>query len=511
MDLGSILTLADSGLANVNRGLVVVGQNVANAGTPGWAREVSQQQSLTSGGLGMGVRTLPTQRQLDTVLQAAVFAQNATAAGLQTRQTALSGIDQVQGTVAAGNDLGSLLGKLQDSFSTLLTDPANQTQQQAVVGAAGSLARQINALAGAVGQARQTAQDQAVSDVATLNATLSQIGQLSDQIVSLQAAGQSTADLQNQRDAVVSQLGALLPVRALSQANGDVQLVTSSGLNLPIHGASNPFQLAAATLGPGVTYPASAAVPALTLGGHDVTGQLGGSGQLAADFTLRDTTLPAYQGTLDEFAHTLATRFDQQGLTLFTDGGASVPAATGPLAQSGYVGFAQSITVNPAVVAQPSLVRDGSHAVTGSPTGASAFTPNPAGGPAGFTDLISRVLNYALGANAQAGVAQAAPATTGLGPAGDQSAGFLAPADLAGFATALVGGMSGDSSQASTDLTAAQSLQTALQSKLNNSSGVSVDTEMSTMIQLQNAYGANAKIISSVQTMWDTLIAMVIQ
>ena len=39
-------------------------------------------------------------RDVDTALQAEVFSQNATVAGLQTRQTALQAIDAVQGTPA---------------------------------------------------------------------------------------------------------------------------------------------------------------------------------------------------------------------------------------------------------------------------------------------------------------------------------------------------------------------------------------------------------------------------
>ncbi len=154
-------------------------------------------------------------------------------------------------------------------------------------------------------------------------------------------------------------------------------------------------------------------------------------------------------------------------------------------------------------------MRDGTHAVAGSPTGASAFTPNPPGGPAGFSGMIARVLDFALGSQAQPGVAQAAPAATGLGPGGDQNAGFSPPRDLGGFATALVGSMSQTTSAVSTALTSAQALQTGLQARLSSSSGVSIDTEMSNMIELQNAYGANAKIITAVQSMWATLLQMV--
>ena len=509
MDLNASLAIADSGLLTINRALGVVGQNIANAGTANWSAEVATQESLTAGGQGFGVLSLPTRRTLDWQLQSGVFAQNAAVSGLQTRQAALSGIDQVQGAVGAGTDLASLLGKLQDAFSTLGTDPSNQTQQQAVAAAAGNVASQINALAGAVGQARQGAQDSAVSEVSALNTALGAVGGLNAQIVSLQAQGQSVADLQNQRDAVVAQISQLLPVKQIAQADGSVLLVSSGGLTLPTQQGAAPFSLAPATTGPNATYPSDPAVPGVMLGGVDVTRQIGGSGQLGANLTLRDGTLPAVQGGLDEFSETLATRFDQQGLTLFTNPAGVVPAATGPGTQSGYVGFAQTIAVNPAVAAQPSLVRDGTHAVAGSASGASAFTPNPPGGPAGFTGMIQRVLDFALSGQAQAGVAQTAPAGSGLGPGGDQNAGFAPPADLAGFAADLVGSMSQTTSAAGSALASAQALQTGLQSRLSSSSGVSVDTEMSNMIQLQNAYGANAKVVTTVQAMWTALLAMI--
>ncbi len=178
-------------------------------------------------------------------------------------------------------------------------------------------------------------------------------------------------------------------------------------------------------------------------------------------------------------------------------------------AQSGYVGFAASIGVNPAVQATPSLVRDGTQAVAGSPTGASAFTPNPAGGPAGFTTLITRVLDYALGTQAQSGVAQPAFNTAGLGPAGPLSSPYAGAGALGALATAMVGAQSQDSAATTGQLGTEQAVQTTLQSKLSAESGVSIDTEMSTMVQLQNAYGASARLISAAQAMWTQLLTAV--
>ncbi len=58
-------------------------------------------------------------------------------------------------------------------------------------------------------------------------------------------------------------------------------------------------------------------------------------------------------------------------------------------------------------------------------------------------------------------------------------------------------------------MTSGQALQSSLQTKLASETGVSVDAELSNMLVLQNAYGANAKIISAAQTMWTALLAAV--
>ena len=91
-----------------------------------------------------------------------MFSQNATVAGLQTRQTRLQSIDAVQGTPGQGGDIASLLGNLQDQFSTLLNNPDSQPQQSQVVSAATTLAQGINALSDAYTAQRQTAQDNIV-------------------------------------------------------------------------------------------------------------------------------------------------------------------------------------------------------------------------------------------------------------------------------------------------------------------------------------------------------------
>ena len=50
---------------------------------------------------------------------------------------------------------------------------------------------------------------------------------------------------------------------------------------------------------------------------------------------------------------------------------------------------------------------------------------------------------------------------------------------------------------------------TALQQRFNDQSGVNIDTEMSNLITLQNAYSANARVMSTVQQMMSALLQAV--
>ena len=503
MGLDAALSIASGGLANINAHFALISQNVANAATPGYATEIGNQQALTADGIGLGVRTNAATLQIDLALQASVVQQNATVTGLQTTQTSLQAIDSVLGAPGSGNDLSSLLGNLQNSFSTLLTDPSNQTQQSAVVSSANTLAHGINGLSAAYTAQRQAAQNDLGSAVNTLNSTLSTIGELSNQIMALKPTNQSTADLQNQRNAAVQTLSQLLNVKTVEQPNGGLQIFTASGLTLPTTGGNAAFSMPSAST-PAGSYYHGGGIPGITLGGADVTSQMIG-GQIGADITLRDNTLPTAQAELDEFSQGLSSRFAGQGLTLFTDASGSVPASGGTPAQAGYVGYAGTIQVNPAVTADPSLVRDGTNAIAGT-----GFTPNPATGPAGFTALITNVVNYTFGTQVQGGINQPAMNTNGLGASGNLTAPFGgAGVSLGDFATSLVSSQAQLSATATSHLTTEQALQTSLNTKLTATSGVNMDTELSQMLALQNAYGANARIINAVQSMFSQLLQAV--
>lgn len=164
---------------------------------------------------------------------------------------------------------------------------------------------------------------------------------------------------------------------------------------------------------------------------------------------------------------------------LFTDGTSLYTSAfTG--AGSQMTGYAGRITVNPALVTNPAnfTVYSNSPATAAGDTTRSDFL---------YSQLTTASFNY----SPQTGLGSTASPFTGT---------------ITGFMQQFL------SQQANTASTATQLQQgqdvvvSTLQQKFNSVAGVSIDTEMSNLIALQNAYAANAHVMSVVQSMMNTLI-----
>jgi flagellar hook-associated protein 1 FlgK len=293
-----------------------------------------------------------------------------------------------------------------------------------------------------------------VQDATTANQTLKTIGGLSDQIIKAQARGESTADLENQRDAQMRSLTELTGARFVKKPDGDL-IAYAGNTELPLRASSGPFSLGNANIGAGTP---QSAIPQLMLNGAAVSGI---GGRIGANLTLRDTTVPSMQAGLDGFSQALASGFSAQGLALFTDGSGAVPAS-GPAA----AGFSATIQVSSAVAAAPSMTRDGTAAA----------------GAAGSTTLIDNVLTNVF--------------ASGSG-------------SLTGQVTDLISGYATQAANAASTADTSTALRTSLDSKLSAETGVSVDSEMTFMLGLQSAYAANAKIVQATQELWTQTLEMV--
>jgi flagellar hook-associated protein 1 FlgK len=164
-------------------------------------------------------------------------------------------------------------------------------------------------------------------------------------------------------------------------------------------------------------------------------------------------------------------------LPLFLDGNNPI---TGALIAGGSqtTGLAGRITVNSAVVAAPgSLVSYASNTTAGDST-----RPN-------------FILNQLT-----TGTQTYSPAT-GIGSTQAPFTGTLGD-----YMSTIVNQQSQAATSASNLQQGQDTVLTALQQRFNSQSGVSIDTELSNLIALQNAYGANARVMTTIQQMMTTLL-----
>ncbi|MEN3346802.1 MAG: flagellar hook-associated protein 1 [Bradyrhizobium sp.] len=166
-------------------------------------------------------------------------------------------------------------------------------------------------------------------------------------------------------------------------------------------------------------------------------------------------------------------------LPLFTDNGGLF---TGAINASGsqITGLAARISVNTALVGDPSRMV--------------IFSTNPQT-PAGDTTRANLILNQLSTAS------YSYSPQTGLGTTGAPFTGTLL-----NFAKQFIS-QQGEAATAAKQLADGQDVVlNTLQSKMDSVSGVNMDEEMAHLLALQNAYSANARVMSSIKQMYDTLL-----
>lgn len=500
MGLNSALSIATSGLNAVQNAMAVASNNISNAGTSGYIKENANVQSSVSTNRGSGVRTAVTTLATNEQVQKALYAQNSEVAAYTATSNSLSNITALQGSTSAtsgsSGTLSDQLGNLQSALTSLTSTPDSASAQSTVISAATSFAQSVNNLSSAYQTQRQTAQNAVVSSVSDINTDLTTIGSLSTKIMNLKSTGQDTAALENQRYTALSSLSSEISVSWSESANGDMTISTADGVTLPTRDTSSangatisstwPLSTSSAQISVSTTYPGTSSsntIPAITLNGRDITTHLTG-GTLGANITLRDTTLPTMQAQLDSLTSTVATRFSDQGMPLFTSGsGGDVPGTSQTdLTPAGSVGFSQEMSVSSTYSDDPSKLLDNSTS---------------------GTQTVLNVLNNSFGSSGTP-----APSTN-LGMTGNLSTGYTGNQGIISLATSLTANQAATASNASSGLSLSQTTQTSLTSNLSGTSTVSVDTEMANVVTLQNAYAANAKVVSTVQTMFSALLSAI--
>lgn len=484
MSLSASLANALSGLTATARRAEVVSSNVANAMTEGYARRELQVTARSLGGAGAGVAVIGVSRQINASVLSDRRLADAEAGNAAARAEFLARIEELIGMPGDGASLTDRVATLESSLVSASGRPDSQARLQSVLAAAQSLVDHLAGLSDVVQAARGEADDAIATEVSVLNDSLVQIDRLNADIVAQRAAGRDASALMDQRQTLVDRVAKIVPVREAAREHGQIALFTTGGAILlegnPAVIGFSPVGVITADMSLG-----SGALSGLTINGQPVPsgedGVLSG-GKLAAKFAVRDDLAPALQAGLDALARDLMERFADPTVDptlapgapgLFTDRG----LAFDPLREAGLAGrLTLNAAADPARGGQLWRLRDGLGAAV----------------PGNVGDATRLA--------AMTGALQAARV-----PA---SGAFIGAArSAAGLAADVLSQVSGERQKAESRSAYATARQTAM-TELQRADGVDTDTEMQTLLLVEQAYSANARVIQTIDSLIQSLIGL---
>ena len=327
MSLNIARSVAFSGLSATSVQISVTSSNISNADTTGYTAKTANQSSSVTNGVGTGVTVTGITSTVDELLLKSLISATSDLGSADTTNSYLTSLEKLYGSTSSttGTSLANSIASLESALSSLASTPSSASLQSSVVSALDDVASQLRETSSGIQKLRADADRDISSSIDDVNANLEQIADLNAAIKQTAAAGQSTADLEDQRNTALQDVASKMNISYFTASNGDLQIYTTSGQALVDSSAHTISYTAAANVTAATTYTAgssSSGFSAITVNGVDITSQISG-GDIGALVTLRDKTLPAAQSQLDQLAQQLASAMNS-----VSNGASSVPAPT---------------------------------------------------------------------------------------------------------------------------------------------------------------------------------------
>jgi flagellar hook-associated protein 1 FlgK len=425
----------------------VIENNIANANTPGYARQDLNLEAMRfdpSTGLSGGVESGPLINSRSEYLEQAARNQQQFLGNAQQRSTDLGQVETLF-PLSSTSGVASSLSAFFNSFSQLSVNPNDATSRQAVITAARSLSGDIRQTANGIQQISTNTAVQTTSVVSQINQLAGQIASINQQFQS-NVSSEQDSGLDAQLHSSLESLSQLADFTLVKNGDGTYNVALGGQTQIVVGDQAMPLS-ASNNAGK---------VSILDSQGDDITSQIT-QGQLGALIQEQNSTLPGYLSSLNTFVQSLADTVNSQlsqgidqngmaGAPLFSYSNANDAAST------------LSVTnITPDQIAA-----------------ASAGSPNGNGNALALAQIANQ-----------------------------QSVGGYTFTQYYGNLAAQVGS---DVQQAQQDSTLAQSQLTEAESQRTAISGVDLNAEATQLMQYQQAYQAAGKLVSVLDGLAQTII-----
>lgn len=446
LEIGKRSLLANQSAMNTTAG------NITNANTPGYSRrrvDISnisvQLSSLQSIGIGVEADTFYRIRM--QTIDARIWQETPRLGQFETDERVLNQVEGVLGVNTDGS-LSSVLSDFWDSWNELANDPESQTARRIVADKGALVGSTLNNLHRNFSDMRNQVSSEIDATVDSLNRMVSQLESINREMIN-----GANPDLEDQRDLLIGSISKLIEVDVDIEDSGVVNLRTD-GLTLVSGTESTELETTVVTDGD---------KQRMTIGfeGHEFTPRIA-SGELGSLLNAYNRRMPDYIKSLDTIAGKLVSAVNDQHESGYNLDGISGISFFDPENVS-----AGNISISSEVNNDPSLI-----ATRSSATGV------------GNNDIAMNIL-----------------ALEQRQLANDKTIG-----DYFGNLLTEIGSRL-DESRLNLN---SQTLVTGqLENQRDSVSGVSLDEELTKMVQYEQAYQASTRVIRTVEEMMDTLMSIV--
>ncbi|WP_077035403.1 flagellar hook-associated protein FlgK [Pelomonas sp. KK5] len=231
----NILSIGKQAMFANQAALQTIGQNIANANTPGYSRQqviltTPQGQFTGSGYFGAGVNVQTVERAHNAFMTSEAASTKAIASMDSTRVDQMTQLQKLFAT--DDSSLGAAASTFFNSLIDVSNNPSDPSARQVVLSNAQNLATRF----ATAGQQLQDLQAGVVSDmkadVATVNQLAQQIATANAQISAAHGTGHEPNDLLDKRDQLINQLSQYVQVSTLQADDGSMGVFIGGGQRL---------------------------------------------------------------------------------------------------------------------------------------------------------------------------------------------------------------------------------------------------------------------------------------
>ena len=323
--MSDVFGISLSALRAFQSAVAVTSNNIANASTPGYAKEsvtlvTAPPQSNGTIDVGAGVQVAGIARSFSQATANQLNSSQSSLGQLNALQGYSSQIDNIVGTTAGG--LSTSLQSFYSAWSDVANSPTSTATRQALLGKAQSVANSFQSTNAQLDSLNLDVNSRITSDVQQINSLAGSISNLNKQIVisTAQGGGQAPNDLIDQRDQLVSSLSKLTGISTTVDSNGAVNVFVGNGQPLVLQGNTTQLTTVANEFNATQLEISTSASNGNVISGQITSGDLGGL--LAA----RSQVINPARNVLGQIATALTQSvIAQQNLGLDLSGQRGVP------------------------------------------------------------------------------------------------------------------------------------------------------------------------------------------